>query len=241
MPALAVTSIGPALGPIVACALLGALLHLILAHGNTSRSMSYLRPLLLCVIFISFTTSCALLVQRDITLPVVAASAVLILLSFLPALLQLIGDQRNSPPLLQSMGLRPRSPWGWRWRCRMVLGNEEVSRERLHRKETALKHRPIDAMLRLEVMELSLYLGELDLALYHAHTLDEMLPAGDAHAHCLWRQAHILAERQLQLADAQPVLNRLVKMYPRGSRIDHALRLIELYQSSSSDGTGNQS
>ncbi|HIA28668.1 MAG TPA: hypothetical protein EYN79_11260 [Planctomycetes bacterium] len=239
MSALSVTSIGPALGPTVLCALLGAALHLVLSQKSGVVDRPFLRPIFLCTIFLAFTTSCALLVEREVALPVVGACTILILLSFLPALVQLLGDQEVRAPLLKSMGLRHRSPWGWRWRCRMVLGSEEACRGRLEKKTLALTARPIDAMLRLEVMELCLFLGELELALYHAHVLDEMLPTGDAHAHCLWRQAHILAERQLLLAEAQPVLNRLVTTYPEDSRSNHARRLIELFQSSSSDGTGN--
>ena len=85
-------------------------------------------------------------------------------------------------------------------------------------------------MLRLELLELSMGLGEYGEALFHAHALDEFLPRGETHAFVLLRAAQILAEKQQRLAAAQPVLHRLIRLYPVSVHRDEADRLIRLFE-----------
>ena len=107
---------------------------------------------------------------------------------------------------------------------RLLFGNETRRRRLWSRKRRQLAEmsaearQRLDAILRLELLELSLSLGEYEEALYHAHALDEILPTGETHAHTLFRQAHIIAEKQLRLALGQ-VLRYRQLLQRRGERV----------------------
>ncbi len=120
--------------------------------------------------------------------------------------------------------------WNWRVRRRLLFGSESRRRRLWARKRRQLPQRSTDPVLRLELLELCIGLGEYGEGIYHAHALDELLPTGETHAFALLRMAQVIAERQQRLAAAQPTLHRLIRLYPVSVHRDEADRLIRLYE-----------
>ncbi|MGE3164167.1 MAG: tol-pal system YbgF family protein [Planctomycetota bacterium] len=93
-----------------------------------------------------------------------------------------------------------------------------------------LGDRPTDPVLRSQLIDLYLGLGDVDGALYHAYALVELLPRGHAHGYALYRLAQILVEQRKRLDAAQPYLRRIIRLYPRSFFASYARRLVNQFE-----------
>lgn len=183
----------------------------------------------LLAIFISLIVYTAAAVGAGATMAVTAVCLIVVLLAHFPITSQLIAHEAASI-LPEEVGREAEVAWNWRVRRRLLFGSESRRRRLWLRKRRQLPLRSTDPVLRLELLELSIGLGEFGEALFHAHALDELLPTGEIHAFALHRMAHVIAERQQRLAAAQPTLHRLVRLYPISTHRDDAERLIRLFE-----------
>ena len=204
----------------------GSLFLLFRSHPHWSRRRA-VRALALSGIAVALTFFAASVIDGSTAIGSTAACLLIVIGGYLPVVGHLLVHEpapaTDHPP---DLGLI----WTWRLRRRLLFGGESRRRQLWMRKRRLLEHRSVDPLLRLELLELSLGLGEYGEALYHAHALDELLPTGETHAFALHRMATILAERQQRLGDAQPILHRLVRLYPASEHRHEADRLIRLYQ-----------
>ena len=208
--------------------LAGGTLYFLFRSNPTWRARRTLRVAMLSLIFIAITVYGAAAIGGSAGLASTAACVLIVLGGYLPIVGHLLTHEF---PLGEPQSDRsPSLTWRWSLRRRFLFGSDARRRGLWMRKRQLLPRRSTDPLLRLELLELSLGLGEFEDALYHAHTLDELLPRGEMHAEVLYRLAHILAERQQRLAAAQPTLHRLVRLYPSSEERRDAERLIRLYE-----------
>ncbi len=191
--------------------------------------MRQVRFAALTAVFVSLVVYIALVVGAGTSVGLTAACLVLVFAVQFPIISHLI-LQEISAILPAEVEREAEVAWNWRVRRRLLFGSETRRRRLWLRKRKLLPQRSIDPVLRLELLELCVGLGEYGEALYHAHALDELLPTGETHAFALHRMAHILAERQQRLAAAQPTLHRLIRLYPVSAHRDEADRLIRLFE-----------
>jgi hypothetical protein len=219
-------AVGQLLIPTVLNFLAGAGLYFAFRSRPSWRRSRPVRALALSTIFVSLTIYAAFAIDGNSTLTATAACVMIVVGGYLPVVGHLLTHELPSAASEPDTGLA----LAWRVRRSLLFGGDGRRRRLWERKRRQLAKRSTDPLLRLELLELSLGLGEYEEALFHAHALDELLPTGETHAYALHRLAHILAERQLRLADAQPTLHRLVRLYPASSLRTDADRLIRLFQ-----------
>lgn len=206
--------------------LAGGTLYLLFRSRPGWRRRRPLRAAALSAIFVSLTIYAAIAIDGSADLAATAACVLIVVGGYLPVVAHLLSQEL--PEITPEPD--PALSLSWRVRRRLLFGGEARRRRLWTRKRRQLPHRSTDPMLRLELLELSLGLGEFGEALFHAHALDEILPTGETHAFALHRQAHILAERQQRLAEAQPTLHRLIRLYPTSEHREDAERLIRLFE-----------
>jgi hypothetical protein len=206
--------------------LAGGSLYLMFRSHPTWRSCRPLRAAALSSIFVALAIFAASAIDGSTSLSVTAACVLVVVGGYLPV----VGHLLTHEALVQPEETEITLTWIWGVRRRLLFGSESRRRRVWARKRRRLSYHSVDPLLRLELMELSLGLGELGEALYHAHALDELLPTGETHAFALHRLAHIIAERQQRLAEAQPTLHRLIRLYPNSEHRANADRLIRLFQ-----------
>lgn len=124
----------------------------------------------------------------------------------------------------------PEQSQGARWRKRLRRALRRGDLRILEDKLQEVQERQTDPVLRGQLIDLYLSLGDADSASYHAYALVEMLPRGHAHGFALYRLAQILAERQKRLDAAQPYLRRIIRLYPRSFFASYARRLVNQYE-----------
>jgi len=206
--------------------LAGGTLFLLFRAHPVWRLRRPLRAAALSSIFISLTIYAAFAIDGTASVAATAACVLIVIGGYLPVVAHLLTHEIAAPP----PEVDPALSLTWRVRRRLLFGGENRRRRLWTRKRRQLPQKSTDALLRLELLELSLGLGEFGEALFHAHALDEILPTGETHAFALHRQAHIIAERQQRLAEAQPTLHRLLRLYPTSEHRQDAERLIRLYE-----------
>lgn len=180
----------------------------------------------LSLTFLSLTFYSAFAIDGSASPALTALFVMITLLGHLPLVAHLLTAEL--PPL--DADPEGSLAWTWRLRRRFLFGNERRRRRLWARKRRALRNRSTDPLLRLELLELCLGLGEYGEALFHAHALDEMLPRGPLHALALYRLGQVQAERQQRLADAQPALHRLLRLYPESEHRADAEHFISLHE-----------
>lgn len=132
-----------------------------------------------------------------------------------------------------SLGSRPIDPLHtqrarWHRKLRRALRRGDL--RLLETKLTDVGDRPTDPVLRSQLIDLYLGLGDVENALYHAYALVELLPRGHAHGYALYRLAQILVEQRKRLDAAQPYLRRIIRLYPRSFFASYARRLVNQFE-----------
>ena len=209
--------------------LAGGLLFFFFRRRVRWKDQRSLRLAALSAIFISLILYSAAIVTTQATGAQIATCLLLVFLVYAPTISLLISQEAASI-LPAEVERQAEVAWTWRVRRRLLFGSEVRRRRLWQRKRRRLPQHSTDPILRLELLELSIGLGEYGEALYHAHALDELLPTGEIHAYALHRMAHVLAERQQRLGAAQPTLHRLIRLYPISEHRDDAERLIRLFE-----------
>lgn len=200
------TSTGLAMTPTFFCAMVGMLVLTALDQNPDLARNKKTRTILLCVLGVSFSLLCLLLLRLKPALPILLALAFSALLFQIPAYLRLRYPERYRKD--------DRSPWLWRWRSHIPQRNPGTYLKMLERTHRLLERNSLDPILHLKAMELALRCNENNRALYHCHVLDEVLSPGTAHEHVLRCQVYLLSHRQRRHEDAEQVLQRLEMLYP---------------------------
>jgi len=210
---------------------LGGILLLLFQRNPLWRHHRVLRLVALSTIFMALTLHIAIAISVGHALGAVFASVVITIVAHLPIAAHLVAHESALAAQSSELAHADESlSWVWSVRRRLLIGGESRRRRLWEKKRNRLPSQSVDPILRLELLELSLGLGKYGEALYHAYALDELLPKGSTHAEVIYRQAQILAELQHRLAEAQPTLHRLIRLYPRSSHRQDAERLIRLYE-----------
>ena len=220
---------GSVLIPTLIQVALGASLAIAFRRRPEWRQVRAVRLGTLVAILCSLVVYSAALLGAGGTLGSALSCLLLVLIAYLPTVCHLITHEA-AVILPEEVDREAEVVWTWRVRRRLLFGNEGRRRRLWRQKRDRLEGLPTDPVLRLELLELSMGLGEYGEALFHAHALDEFLPRGETHAFVLLRAAQILAEKQQRLAAAQPVLHRLIRLYPVSVHRDEADRLIRLFE-----------
>jgi len=219
----------PLIAPTLVQLLAGAGLYLFFRRRSSRPDHPAVRRAALSAIFASLILYLAAVLAIPASGSAILGCLTLVILVHAPTISLLIS--REAATILPEEVEREAAVAGtWRVRRRLLFGSEPRRRRLWNRKRRRAQQASTDPILRLELMALSIGLGEFQEALFHAHALDELLPRGDLHAHVLQRTAYVLAERQQRLAAAQPVLHRIVRLYPVSEHRDEAERLIRLYE-----------
>ena len=209
-------SIGIALTPTILCAMVGMVVLAALDQSPELARRKRTRSLLLCILIVSFTVLCFILLKIRPGRPAMGLLAISALAFMTPAYLRL----RNPDKYRKD----DRSPWLWRLRTHIPHRSASNYLSRLEKLEQKLKLRPLDPILNLQALELALRCNENNRALFHCHVLDEVLSSGSAHEHVLRNQIFILSHRQRRHEDAENVIQRLEKLYPVEYRHDEPPR-----------------
>jgi hypothetical protein len=200
------TSTGLAMTPTFFCAMVGMLVLTALDQNPDLARNKKTRTILFCVLGVSFSLLCLLLLRLKPALPIMITLAAAAFLFQVPAYLRLRYPDRYRQ--------NDRSPWMWRIRSHVSNGSPGGYLRKLERIQQSLRRRPLDPILHLKAMELALRCNENNRALYHCHVLDEVLSTGTAHEHVLRCQIYLLSHRQRRHEDAENVLQRLESLYP---------------------------
>ncbi len=223
-------ALGSLLIPTAVNFLAGGTIYLFFRSHPNWRRHRLIRATVLSAIFVALTIYAAFAIDGSASIAATAACVMIVVGGYLPVVGHILTHELAIIAPEPDLSLA----WTWRVRRRLLFGGDTRRRRVWARKRRLLRHRSMDPLLRLELLELSLGLGEWGEALYHAHALDEFLPSGEIHAFTLHRQAHIIAECQQRLAEAQPTLHRLIRLYPFSEHRQDADRLIRLYEEAKS-------
>ena len=199
-------SVGLALTASLVCSMVGMLALMALDYDPELARKKNSRSFILSGLIAIFAVLCLILFRLRPPLPIFGLFSLGTLMFMWPAFRRL-----NNPDSRMS---RDRSPWLWRWRTRLNNRRPESCLRKLEKIERQFAAAPLDPILHLKALELSLACNENTRALYHCHVLDEILDRGSAHEHTLRAQLFIMSHRQRRNEDAEKVLKRIDSLYP---------------------------